>query len=511
MRSLRLLLTAIVPLTMPSLLAQSSAVGEFDAHGDVGSPRLAGSTAYEAGKQEYTITGAGVNLWANHDEFQFAWKKLNGDFILRARAEFVGDGVEPHRKLGWHIRASLDPDAPYVDIAAHGDGLLSLQYRRFKGDITRQFVLPVTHADVLQLERRANTYVASGARYGEPLVTSEIGRVDLGDAVYAGLFVCAHNPDVRETARFRDVRFIRPAGPSFIPYQDYLGSNLEILDIESGQLQLVHRSAEPFEAPNWTRDGSALIYNISGNGPNKGRIVRFDLTARTAAPIDAGFATHNNNDHVLSFDGALLGISNQGPETGGRSAVYVLPVAGGTPRQVTKLTPSYFHGWSPDDRWLVYTGGRPETAGGAEVFSIYKIPVAGGDESRLTTGPGLDDGPEFSPDGKFIYFNSTRSGRMQIWRMKPDGSELEQVTSDIYNNWFPHLSPDGKWIAFLSYLPDVPSDAHPYYKHVYLRVMAVENGGPRIVAYVYGGQGTMNVPSWSPDNRRIAFVSNTGL
>jgi Tol biopolymer transport system component len=151
----------------------------------------------------------------------------------------------------------------------------------------------------------------------------------------------------------------------------------------------------------------------------------------------------------------------------------------------------------------VYTGERTNE------FDVYKIPAGGGDEIRLTSAPGLDDGPEFTPDGKYLYFNSVRSGTMQVWRMKPDGSNPEQVTSDEYNNWFPHISPDGRWIALISFSRDVAPTDHPYYKRVYLRLMPASGGTPKVIAYVYGGQGTMNVPSWSPDSTKLAFVSNT--
>jgi Tol biopolymer transport system component len=159
----------------------------------------------------------------------------------------------------------------------------------------------------------------------------------------------------------------------------------------------------------------------------------------------------------------------------------------------------------PDGRWLVYTGVR-----GAEL-DVYKIPVAGGSEIRLTSAPGLDDGPEFTPDGAYIYFNSSRSGLMQIWRMRPDGSGQQQVTSDGFNNWFPHISPDGKWMVYIAFPPAVAADDHPFYKHVLLRLMSVGGGPARVIAYVYGGQGTINVPSWSPDGTRLAFVSNSTM
>jgi Tol biopolymer transport system component len=337
----------------------------------------------------------------------------------------------------------------------------------------------------------------SVARFGDTLVTRELANVVLPDTVYVGLFVCAHNDTVVERARFSNVRLTIPPKADFVPYRDYIGSNLEVLDVATGRATIVHQYTGSFQAPNWTRDGKGLIY------AREGRLYRFDLETRLAMPINTGFATRNNNDHVLSFDGRMLGISNHTPEDSGASIVYIVPATGGTPTRVTAHGPSYLHGWSPDGKWLVYTGQRNGD------FDVYKIPVSGGDEIRLTSSPGLDDGPEYSPDGAYIYFNSARTGRMQLWRMRPDGSDQEQITNDGFNNWFPHLSPDGRWIAFISFPPDVAPDDHPFYKHVLLRLMPVSGGPARVIAYVYGGQGTLNVPSWSPDGKRLAFVSNS--
>ncbi len=287
-------------------------LGAFEDHADIGKPKLAGHATWNAASQEYVVTAGGVNMWEARDEFHMAWRKLQGDFILQARVEFLGKGVDPHRKAGLIVRSSLDDDSPYVDGALHaGDGLTSLQFRRSEGALTEQLEAAVKGADVVQLERRGDTYIFSAARFGEPFVTREIAALKLGETVYAGLFMCSHNGDVTETAVFRNVRVIRPAKADFVPYRDYIGSVMELLDVNTGVRQVIRYSKEPFEAPNWTADGTALIYNTSGRGEGRGRLYRFDLATRQPALIDTGFAIRNNNDHVLSFDGSMLGISDQ--------------------------------------------------------------------------------------------------------------------------------------------------------------------------------------------------------
>jgi len=282
-----------------------------------------------------------------------------------------------------------------------------------------------------------------------------------------------------------------------VPYRDYIGSNLEIMDIENGDRKIIYRSSESLQAPNWSPDGRALIYN------SKGRLYRFDLASNTPEVIDTDFAINNNNDHVLSFDGKKIGISHHSAEDENKSIIYTVPVQGGKPRRITAQGPSYLHGWSPDGKSLIYTGERNGK------FDIYKISAKGGKEIRLTSAEGLDDGSEFTPDGKYTYFNSNRSGTMQIWRVRPDGSGQEQITNDQFNNWFPHISPDGKWIVFLSYSKEIDSGDHPFYKQVYLRLVSIQGGDAKVIAYVYGGQGTINVPSWLPDGKKVALVSNT--
>lgn len=217
-------------------------------------------------------------------------------------------------------------------------------------------------------------------------------------------------------------------------------------------------------------------------------------------PIPTGYVTTCNNDHGISPDGKWIAISHN--DTGRRrgSTISILPINGGTPRQVTTNTPSYWHGWSPDGQTLTYCAERNGN------FDVYTIPVNGGTEQRLTDSASLDDGPEYAPDGAYIYFNAFRNGGMHIWRMKPDGSAQEQVTSGPSSDWFPHPSPDRKKLVYIAYLQDQGQN-HPFGKDVQLRLYDVQrNKSHNLTEVFYGGQGTINVPSWSPDGKQIAFI-----
>jgi TolB protein len=487
-----------VMLISQKIAAQSNPVGLFDGQNDIGKVKHAGSGIYDSKLQEYQISGSGTNIWATHDEFHFVWKKMKGDFILRTNAAFIGKGVEEHRKIGWMVRSSLDTGAKHISAVVHGAGLTSLQFRRATGGITEEKKFDMTSADIIQLERKGNTYTMSVARKGDLFVSQEVSDVDLGDDVYVGLFICAHNPAVSEKAVFNNVRVVVPAPKDLVPYRQYLGSAIEILDLETQNSKIIYQSPKSLQAPNWMHDGKHLLYN------SEGLLYTFDLKNNAPTVLNTGSATHNNNDHVISFDGKWLAISSS--DQTGNSIGWALPITGGEPRRLTPIGPSYMHGWSPDGKYIVFCGSRNKE------FDVYRIPAEGGPEVRLTTSPGLDDGPEYSPDGQYIYFNSVRSGLMQVWRMKADGSEQTQLTNDDYDNWFPHVSPDGKWIEYITFNKnEVSPGDHPFYKHVYLRVMPVEGGPSKVIAYLYGGQGTINTPSWSPDSKHLAFVSNSSL
>lgn len=496
------LLPLSLAFSFSPVFSQNTDLGIFEGHGDVGTGVKPGSATFIPATGQYVISGAGYNVWGDHDEFQFVWKKMKGDFLLYTQAEFLGSWVNYHRKVGWMVRKSLDGNSAHVNAVEHGDGLTSLQFRRTAGAQTEEHKFSMTKANILQLERKGNTYIMRAAIYGQPFMTDTIADIDLGDEVYVGLFVGSHNSDVVETGVFSNVGITVPfKGEADQRTQMTLGSNLELMDVASGRRDIIYKVPYSIQAPNWTPDGKSLIFNDA-----KGVIYNFDLSTGKPTPVNTGTVTNNNNDHVLSFDGKMLGLSNFVKELGG-SIIYTVPLEGGTPKQITPKGPSYLHGWSPDGKSLVFCGDRNGE------FDVYKVPATGGKEIRLTDTKGLDDGPEYTPDGQYIYFNSVRSGLMQIWRMKPDGSNQEQVTRDDLNNWFAHISPDGKWFVYLSFLKEeTPAGIHPPYKHVYIRLLPIDGKGePKVLAYLYGGQGSINTPSWSPDSKRIAFISNTDM
>jgi hypothetical protein len=342
------------------------------------------------------------------------------------------------------------------------------------------------------------------AKLPSPLLESAAPRFD-GESIpipltgdfYVGIGVCSHDKNVVEEATFSNVEIKSLPAPTATPV---LYSSLETVTLDTTIRHVIYSAPDRFEAPNWARDGSYFLFNRNGH------IEKLPVKGGTPEVLDTGFANRVNNDHGISPDATQLAISDNSQPTKSPtgedthdSLVYVLPITGGTPRRLTKNAPSYWHGWSPDGKTLAFVGQRNGD------FDIYTISVAGGEETRLTTAKGLDDGPEYSPDGKYIYFNSERTGHMQIWRMKADGSDQEQVFSDDYNNWFPHISPDGNFMVFLTYEKDVTG--HPENKDVMLRLMSLSDKKVTVLARLFGGQGTINVPSWAPDSKSLAFVS----
>jgi TolB protein len=467
-------------------------LGIFQGNNDIGNVGYAGSVVFDPADSTYMVSGGGTNMWFTKDELHYVWKKMSGDVSIAADIEWIGEGVEAHRKACLIIRQDLDTGSVYADAALHGDGLTSIQYREVKNGVTREVQSNITSPTRLRIEKTGDDLSMSLAQ-GDGALEPSGGtfRLPFTEPFYIGLGVCAHNNDTIETAIFSNVKIEAMNNtPDSLKKTE---STLEIIAIASFDRRVVYHTRDHIEAPNWTPDGGSLIFNSGG------LLYRIPVKGGDPELIPTGFARRINNDHGISPDGTQLVISDQ-TETGS-SMIYILPIEGGEPRKITPLGPSYWHGWSPDGKTLTYCAERNGN------YDIYTIPVRGGKETRLTTAEGLDDGPEYSPDGKYIYFNSVRTGTMQIWRMKPDGSEQEQVTTDQYNDWFAHPSPDGRWIAYVTFGTDVPAGSHPPNKDVMLRLMDLESKEVRVMAKLFGGQGTINVPSWSPDSRNVAFVS----
>src|SRR6266481_2297266 len=465
----------------------------FEGHGDVGNVLHAGSVEYDAAKRSYTIAGSGENMWFASDAFQFTWKKVSCYVTLTADVSFFGKGVNEHRKAVLMIRQSLDADSPYADAALHGNGLTSLQYREEKGAATHEIQANISAPARLRIEKRGayfSLWLADASGEFRPAGGST--RIALKEPFYVGIGVCSHDKDIVERAVFSNVD-LKAAEPGAVAASaSALYGTLEIITVASTDRRAIYVAPERFEAPNWMPDGKTLLFNRNG------RIEKIPATGGTPQTIDTGFATRCNNDHGISPDGTQLVISDNSQEEH-RSLVYIVAIGGGAPRRITQNSPSYWHGWSPDGKTLAFVGERNGD------FDIYAIPAAGGEESQLTTAKGLDDGPEYTPDGKYIYFNSERTGHMQIWRMRADGSEQEQIMFGEDNDWFPHLSPDGQQMVFVTFDPSVKG--HPENKDVMLRMMTLKDKKVTVLAKLFGGQGTMNVPSWSPDGKQFAFVS----
>lgn len=483
------------PLILPLLVAAAARfaaaapLAPFTGPTDIGAVNHATVAAYDRTTDTYSISASGDNIWGERDAFGFIWTPTSGDVALAADISFVGISPQPHRKACLMFRQSLEPDAPYVDVAVHGDGLASLQFRLERGGPTREVRSAVNAPSRVRLEKRGDYVYLSIARDGGALEPSGcMVRLPLKDPFYAGLAVCAHDAAAIETARFARVELgPAPAAPAERTFA------IEVLPLASLDRRVVHRSPVRVESPHFSRDGSALFFN------REGRIYRLDLRGGgEPVAIDTDFATHCISEHGLSPDGTTLVIGDTTEI--GAALMYFVPVTGGKPRRVPAVAPAFWHSWSPDGGTLAYCAPRQGN------FDVYTLAVEGGGETRLTDAVGHDNGPDFTPDGAWIYFHSNRTGSYQIWRMRPDGSNQEPVTDDDYQNWFPHPSPDGRFVVILSG-EHASDDGRPPDGDYLLRLLPVDGGEPREIARFHGGQGSLNVPCWSPDGSSLAFVS----
>ena len=484
--------------------ARPETLGIFEGQTDVGSVTPPGTVAFDQATGTYTIASAGANLWSTTDGFHMVWKKVSGDVMLTAEVK-LGEAnatASPHRKALLIFRQSLDAHAMYADAAVHGNGETALQYRAAAGDTTQDIAFNIGAPRRMRLEKRGDTITLFVSTGDEPL--HQVGasiRMHFDGPFYAGLGVCAHNKDAVEKATFANVD-LKALATVATPASKVLYGTLKTIATDNSARMAfsVVTGRGQMEAPNWSRDGKALIFNRAGKmwtvpvAVGEGKALEVDQ----ATEIAVGDATDCTGSHGLSPDGKWLAITCVTPGNPGRR-VYVVPASGGSPRMVTEKPDSYFHSWSPDGKTIAFT--RPSHGSG----NIYSIAAEGGAETALTTGAGISDDPDYAPDGKWIYFNSDRAGGMQIFRMRPDGSGVEQLTRDDKRNWTPHPSPDGKSILILSYDKEVTG--HPANKDVMLRILDAETLTVRDLTGIVGGSGSDNVPNWAPDGGHFAFVS----
>jgi TolB protein len=476
----------------PFALCAQQRVGVFDGQTDIGTILHAGTLTLA--NRTYTVTASGDNMWAAEDDFHFVWKKVSGDWAgISADISIVTPTGNPHRKAALMIRRTLDLDSDYVDAVVHGNGMTALQSREEKGSITREIIAPVTGPSRLRLLKEGNYIYMMVAGPGEEFhLSGGSMKLELSEPFYIGLAVCAHDKDATVQAQFSNVGMAYGKYTSPVRNTEIF-SSVETIPISSPERQAIYVAPGRLESPFWTKDGKSLILTSAGQLATLAITPKFDAIP---TPVSTGSLAKIGHHTASSPDGAMLGFTD---ETGGKTAIYSIPLAGGTPKLITDHAASWFQGWSPNSQTIIYCGTRNGKT------HILTMPANGGPETALGTANNNNDSPEYSPDGKFIYFNSDRTGLMQIWRMTADGKDETQLTKDDFSNWFPHLSPDGTQVAYMSY--DKGVTGHPNDADVHVRSMTLATKAVKVIANFTGSAGSFHSAAWSPDSKSVALVS----
>ena len=494
------ILAATASLLCGASVAQdhSSVLGFFEDQSDIGSVVPVGTGSYDPGKGIYTLTSAGANTWYRVDDFHYLWKKSVGDVALTADITFPAQTYDhqpsPHRKGLLMFRQTLDAGGVYVDVAVHGSGLTALQYRRERGANTQDMEINTDAVRTVRLEKRGDVFTLFGSRKGEPFhpLGASI-KLHLEEPFYVGLGAVSHDVDTTDKIEFAHVT-LQPPTP--VARDTQLHSTLQTISIQDQfrRAMMIRTVPGRLQSPNWAPDRQSIYVHEDG----RVRKIPYLTPDAGGVPEDVavGELVDCSGNFGLSPDGQYLAVSCAETK-GGRHDVYVLPARGGeTPRKLTNgASSSFFHAWAPDSQTIAFTRG---SAGRADIFTV---PLAGEAETRLTSDT-VNDGPDYTPDGKLVYFDSSRSGSTQIWRMKSDGTAAEQITDDDNLNSSPHVSPDGKSVAFLSQ----PANSDQGITDATLKVMSIGDGMIRPIVDFQGNRDSFSMYGWG-DGTHLAFVS----
>jgi TolB protein len=478
-------------------------LGVFAAQSDIGLVTPPGDARYSAASDTYTLTGAGANTWYHVDDFHYLWKRMSGDVALTAEIRFPPVAYrhepDPHRKGILMFRQTLDSGGIYADAVVHGSGVTALQYRRERGANSEDIELNIDAPQTVRIEKRGDAITLYLSMKGEPLhaVGASIG-LHLKGPFYVGLGVVSHDANTVDRVEFRQVRLqaLPPLvkGASRVRY-----STLRTIQTEDQyrRAMVIRTGTALMQSANWLpHNPNIYVYE----GSHMLAIPYLDPAAGgEARVIDTGSLVDCSGNYGLSPDGRWLAVSCEQAH-GGPHQVYVLPASGiGKPVQVSHGTQSFFHAWSPDSRTIAFTRGRASKA------DIFTVPATGGEAHQLTHDT-INDGPDYSADGQFIYFDSSRSGQVQIWRMRTDGSAAEQITDDGGRNSSPHLSPDGKSLAFLAQ----PPGAGDAIGAAAIKVVTLSDGLIRTLTELQGNRDSFSMYGWG-DNNHVAFISYDAL
>jgi sialate O-acetylesterase len=465
-------------------------IGEFEGESDVGSVSPPGTAAYAPDTNTYTLTSAGENTWYRVDNFHYLWKKSAGDVALTADVTFpprtYAHEPNPHRKGILMFRQSLESGGVYVGVGVHGSGLTALQFRREAGANTEDIELNIELPRTVRIEKRGDTFSLYLSMRGEPL--HQVGAsvtVHMEEPFYVGLGAVSHDVNTTDKVEFANVALGQPSRRA--ETQRY--STLRTIQVEDQYRRAeVLRSVPAYmQSANWSSDGKTIYFYEDGQIkriPAAGAQRRESREAPAARRGTAGGEAENVPLLGLHDCSGNFGLSPDRTTFAVSCAHDLYAITDG---KAHRLTQGYFHAWSPDSKTIAFTRGRADKA------DIFTIAAAGGAETRLTSDT-LNDGPDYTPDGQWMYFDSSRAGALQIWRMRPDGTQAEQVTDDANSNSSPHVSPDGRSVAFLSETRGQMS----------LKVLS--DGLIRTVATFEGDRGSLSMYGWG-DHHHLAFIS----